>query len=245
MFGLHWVFWPHFPHQFGCETGNTREDELFAFRKCIANPEVSVVRNTNNVAGPGLFREFAILCQKQQWIVRSNHFTAADMLQFHAAPKFTGTYADECDTVAVFCIHIRLNLEDEATDFLFIGRNLARRGRLRPRRRCIFADAFQQLAELEEDGEALVRVANLHLEMGRWQSAEQELQRAIDLGLEEAGSAYLLLGIVLAEQDKYKESFVALRRARGFDKTQRQAAKWLTYAQDMRKQFEWQQAYRG
>lgn len=105
--------------------------------------------------------------------------------------------------------------------------------------------AFQQLAELEEDGEALVRVANLHLEVGRWQSAEQELQRAIDLGLEEAGSAYLLLGIVLAEQDKYKESFAALRRARGFEKTQRQAAKWLTYAQDMRKQFEWQQAYRG
>ncbi len=105
--------------------------------------------------------------------------------------------------------------------------------------------AFQRLAEMEQDGQALVRVANLHLEMGRWQSAEQELKKAIDLGLEDAGSAYLLLGIVLAEQDKYKDSFAALRRARSFDKTQRQAAKWLSYAEDMRKQFEWQQAYGG
>lgn len=105
--------------------------------------------------------------------------------------------------------------------------------------------AFQRLAIMEENGEALVRVANLHLEMGRWQSAEQELKKAIDLGLEDAGSAYLLLGIVLAEQDNYKESFAALRRARSFEKTQRQAVKWLSYAEDMRKQYEWQRAYRG
>ena len=80
---------------------------------------------------------------------------------------------------------------------------------------------------------------------GQWQQAEQALEKAIDLGLDDAGSAYLLLGIVLAEQDNYKESFVALRRARSFEKTQRQAAKWLSYAEDMRKQYEWQRAYRG
>ena len=106
-------------------------------------------------------------------------------------------------------------------------------------------EAFQRLAEIEKNGESLVRVANLYLEIGQWQQAEQELVKAIDLGLEDAGSAYLLLGIVLAEQDDYKESFAALRRARSFEKTERQAIKWLSYAEDMRKQYEWQQAFRG
>ena len=105
--------------------------------------------------------------------------------------------------------------------------------------------AFRRLAEIAKNGEPLVRVANLYLEMGQWQQAEQALEKAIDLGLDDAGCAYLLLGIVLAEQDNYKESFVALRRARSFEKTQRQAAKWLSYAEDMRKQYEWQRAYRG
>ena len=105
--------------------------------------------------------------------------------------------------------------------------------------------AFRRLSEIAKNGEPLVRVANLYLEMGQWQQAEQALEKAIDLGLDDAGSAYLLLGIVLAEQDNYKESFVALRRARSFEKTQRQAAKWLSYAEDMRKQYEWQRAYRG
>lgn len=106
-------------------------------------------------------------------------------------------------------------------------------------------EAFQRLAEIEKNGESLVRVANLYLEIGQWQQAEQELVKAIDLGLKDAGSAYLLLGIVLAEQDDYKESFAALRRARSFEKTERQAIKWLSYAEDMRKQYEWQQAFRG
>ena len=79
-------------------------------------------------------------------------------------------------------------------------------------------EAFQRLAEIEKNGESLVRVANLYLEIGQWQQAEQELVKAIDLGLEDAGSAYLLLGIVLAEQDDYKESFAALRRARSLKK---------------------------
>ena len=107
-------------------------------------------------------------------------------------------------------------------------------------------EAFRRLSEMiAKNGEPLVRVANLYLEMGQWQQAEQALEKAIDLGLDDAGSAYLLLGIVLAEQDNYKESFVALRRARSFEKTQRQASKWLSYAEDMRKQYEWQRAYRG
>ncbi|MEM9624104.1 MAG: tetratricopeptide repeat protein [Pseudomonadota bacterium] len=105
--------------------------------------------------------------------------------------------------------------------------------------------AFSELAELEDSGEPLLRVANLHIEQGRWDQAEDTLRTAIDKGLPEPGKAWLLLGISLAEQQSYKESFAALRKARSFDATRRQATKWLGYAEDMRKQEAWQRSYRG
>ena len=55
-------------------------------------------------------------------------------------------------------------------------------------------EAFGRLSEIAKNGEPLVRVANLYLEMGQWQQAEQALEKAIDLGLDDA-AAYLLLGI--------------------------------------------------
>ena len=50
-------------------------------------------------------------------------------------------------------------------------------------------EAFRRLSEIAKNGEPLVRVANLYLEMGQWQQAEQALEKASDLGLDDAGSA--------------------------------------------------------
>ncbi len=105
--------------------------------------------------------------------------------------------------------------------------------------------AFTELAELEDKGDPLLRVANLHVEQGDWEAAEATLQTAVDMGLEEPGKAWLLLGIALAEQEKFKDSFAALRKARSFENTRRQAARWLGYAEDMRKQAEWQRNFGG
>lgn len=105
--------------------------------------------------------------------------------------------------------------------------------------------AYTELAEMEQKGDPMLRVANLHVEQGDWSAAESALATAVDMGLEEPGKAWLLLGIALAEQEKFKESFSALRKARSFDNTRRQAARWLGYAEDMRKQYEWQRSYGG
>ncbi len=105
--------------------------------------------------------------------------------------------------------------------------------------------AFTELAEIEEKGDPLLRVANLHIEQGAWDAAETALESAIDGGLDEPGKAWLLLGIAFAEQEKFKDSFAALRKARSFDDTKRQATRWLGYAEDMRKQHEWQLSYGG
>ena len=104
-------------------------------------------------------------------------------------------------------------------------------------------DTFKELAELEEKGEPLLRAANLYIEQGDWNMAEKSLESAINKGLEEPGKAWLLLGIAHAEQENFKQCFASLRKARSFEDTKRQATKWITYAQDMRKQHEWKLSY--
>ena len=69
------------------------------------------------------------------------------------------------------------------------------------------------------------------------------LRQALEAGLKDPGKAWLLLGIVLAEQEEFSSSFDALRKASSFESTRKQASRWLTYAEDMRKQQEWQSRY--
>lgn len=103
--------------------------------------------------------------------------------------------------------------------------------------------AFTELAALEGNGEGLTRVANLHMEAGRLEQAEATLEQALSAGLKEPGKAWLLLGIALAEQQKFSRSFEALRMAATFEGTRRQATRWLSYAEDMRRQKDWQARY--
>lgn len=103
--------------------------------------------------------------------------------------------------------------------------------------------AFTELSDLEGNGEGLTRVANLYLEAGKLELAEETLEKALAAGLKEPGKAWLLLGVVLAEQQEFTRSFDALRKASSFESTRKQASRWLTYAEEMRKQQEWQSRY--
>ncbi len=103
--------------------------------------------------------------------------------------------------------------------------------------------AFTELAALQGNGEALTRVANLHMEKGKLDLAEDTLNKALDAGLKDPGKAWLLLGIVLSEKEEFSNSFEALRKASSFESTRKQATRWLTYAEEMRKQQEWQARY--
>ncbi len=100
-----------------------------------------------------------------------------------------------------------------------------------------------RLAEVKGKGDPLVRAANLNLERGLWSQAQGNLEKALEIGVEKAGNAYLLLGIVLTEQKKFGENVKALQKAQTFKDTSKQAARWIRYARDIRKQYEWQQAY--
>ncbi|MFT7219908.1 MAG: tetratricopeptide (TPR) repeat protein [Candidatus Azotimanducaceae bacterium] len=107
-------------------------------------------------------------------------------------------------------------------------------------------DAFNHLATLTESGQPLIRVADIYVKNAQWNPAEDALKRALDLGeLESAGKAWLMLGIALSEQQKFEEGFAALKKARAFDDSRKQATRWLRYAEGMRKQYEWQKSFRG
>ena len=99
--------------------------------------------------------------------------------------------------------------------------------------------AFTEVAELEGANDALLRVANLHMDKGRWPQAEAALRSALDGDLEAPGKAWLLLGITLAEQAQFEQGFDALRKAQAFADTRKQASRWLDYARDMRRQHTW------
>ncbi len=99
--------------------------------------------------------------------------------------------------------------------------------------------AFTEVAELEGANDALLRVANLHMDKGRWPQAEAALRSALDGDLEAPGKAWLLLGITLAEQAQFERGFDALRKAQAFADTRKQASRWLDYARDMRRQHTW------
>src|SRR3546814_5726454 len=55
--------------QFRREAGNAGEVQRFALGQRVADPEVAVVRNADDVAGPGVLDHLAVLGQEHQRVV--------------------------------------------------------------------------------------------------------------------------------------------------------------------------------
>ena len=98
---------------------------------------------------------------------------------------------------------------------------------------------LERLAELEGTGGAYLRIANLQIDRGQWQDAEAAIRRAREYGLSEPGEAWVLLGIALTEQDEFEEGMAALRKGRAFEESKKRARRWLKYARQLQKQYNW------
>ncbi len=99
--------------------------------------------------------------------------------------------------------------------------------------------AFEELATITNSGDPYVRVANIYVEQANWKPAEKALRKALASQLEEPGKAWLILGIVMTEQAQFEQGMDAFKKARAFAKTEKQAAGWLKYAEDLRRQHNW------
>lgn len=85
-------------------------------------------------------------------------------------------------------------------------------------------------AELHENGSLFVRLAQVNLQLGRWEEARIALNLAFEKGgLPDEGQAHVLYGIASANLKKWKSATSAFNRAKGFDGTRIVAGKWIGY----------------
>ncbi len=117
------------------EEREARELELLAFRERVAKLEHPVVRDTDHVARIGFLQQLAPLRQERDHVVRSQLLAVATDLHLHAAHEAARTDPHESDAVPMGGIHVRLDLEYDAGEFLFGGLHHALHGGLGARRR--------------------------------------------------------------------------------------------------------------
>ncbi|CAN5234644.1 hypothetical protein BH24PSE2_BH24PSE2_13300 [soil metagenome] len=97
-------------------------------------------------------------------------------------------------------------------------------------------EVIDKLAPMADDGNYYLQKAQLFAEKTQWKEVAEAAREAVDKGgmkEKQTGGAYLLLGIALAELERYDDAIAALEEAKGYDKTSReQADGWIDYVRD-------------
>ncbi len=89
---------------------------------------------------------------------------------------------------------------------------------------------LSEAADLAEEGDLYVRLAQVHLEIEDWRKARKALESAIEKGsLRDLGSAQLLLGVSNYNEKRFKSARVAFLAAAEEEKSADSARKWLKH----------------
>ena len=134
---------------FRSEVRNASEIDLFAVGQGIADAEQARIVDANDVAGPGVVDDFLILREERRRSSEANFAAGTHVENLFATSKATRANAQECRTVAVFRVHVRLNLEDECAEGIFIGAHRALVGFAHHRGRRKLGKSIQQLTHTE------------------------------------------------------------------------------------------------
>ena len=133
----------------GGEARQPGDAEVGGFGQRVADAEAAVVRDAENVAGPGLLGEIALARQEEHRVLHRHRLAGARILQLHAAAETPRAHPHKGDAVAMLRVDIGLHLEDKAGDLVFFRLYDARLRRLRAGRRRQLGNAAQQLAHPE------------------------------------------------------------------------------------------------
>ena len=91
-------------------------------------------------------------------------------------------------------------------------------------------EPLEEAASLADDGEAYVRLSQVHIQAERWPEARAALRQAFDKGgLKDPGHAHLLLGIAAYQEKRFGQARSAFARARGHEKTRDMAERWMQF----------------
>jgi tetratricopeptide (TPR) repeat protein len=89
---------------------------------------------------------------------------------------------------------------------------------------------LERAAELADDGDLFIRLAQVHLQREKWSDAEAALHRAIKKGhLGNPGEAHVLMGIALYSQQKPVDARTWFGRALGHSATKKEAGNWIEH----------------
>ncbi len=163
MLGLERILDAHALQDFRREVGQALEADRTTFRQTVANAQDAVVRDADNVAAIGLFGQLAIRRKEHDRRIDRQLLAGVLHLQLHAALELARAQFQHGDTVAVIGVHIGLDLEDKACDFLFrrlydrggpclFGLDCLRWRGKRPKRRQQLIDAVMAQSRAEQDG---------------------------------------------------------------------------------------------
>jgi predicted Zn-dependent protease len=91
-------------------------------------------------------------------------------------------------------------------------------------------ESLTRLAKSDSTGKTYLRIAQVNVEMERWEDAARAVRSAVAKGgLDSPGQAHLLLGTVLANQEQFDAARRAFSEASKFRETERSAKQWLGY----------------
>ena len=83
-----------------------------------------MTNESDNIAGISFVHGLAFVAEELVRTGEPDFFLGARVMDGHVAVKLAGANADECDAVAMFWIHVRLNLEDETRERGILRRDL-------------------------------------------------------------------------------------------------------------------------
>ncbi|NIM69262.1 MAG: tetratricopeptide repeat protein [Xanthomonadales bacterium] len=98
---------------------------------------------------------------------------------------------------------------------------------------------LREAAEMSDDGELFVRLAQSHLNLEQWDEAARAIQRGLRLGgIDRSDTANIMLGMALFNQKKLDLARAAFEKAMTDRRSRRTAQQWISYVDSEKRRVE-------
>ena len=133
----------------GRERRKPLEVEQFATGQCVADLEVARVGDADDIAGIGDVDDVLLLGHEGRRGGEAHHLVVAHVAIVDVAFELAGADLNEGDTGAMVGVHVRVDLEHKAREFLLLGTHFALFGEDGARSRSDLDEAVEKLLDTE------------------------------------------------------------------------------------------------